>query len=154
MKIYEELQKDAQNAIKWQPVLHAIEIGVTVMDGVLTLSGEVDKHIKKVEIETAAKDVGEAKVVVKKNEIKYHSPLAKPDDNDIADEITNFFNWNWTIPSGKIKVKVEKGWVFIERAVSWSYQKEAAKNAVKSLLGVKGLSNSVMIESETQNVIE
>ncbi|MEN9978021.1 MAG: hypothetical protein RLZZ569_646, partial [Bacteroidota bacterium] len=42
MKSNEELQKDVQNAIKWQPLLNAAEIGVTTKDGVVTLTGTVN----------------------------------------------------------------------------------------------------------------
>lgn len=42
MKTNEELQKDVQNAIKWEPLLHAAEIGVSVKNGVVSLTGNVD----------------------------------------------------------------------------------------------------------------
>ena len=38
MKNNEELQNDVQEAIKWQPLLHAAEIGVTAKDGVVSLT--------------------------------------------------------------------------------------------------------------------
>ena len=41
MKNNAELQKDVQDAIKWEPLLNAAEIGVTVKDGVVTLTGVV-----------------------------------------------------------------------------------------------------------------
>lgn len=154
MKTNEQLQIEVQNAIKWKPLLHAAEIGVTVVDGVVTLSGKVDNYMKKVEAETVAKNVGGVKLVIEKIEVEYDSSWAKKEDNDIADEIINAFKWKWAIPSDKIKVKVEKGWVFLQGTVSWNYQKEAAKNAVKNLLGVTGVSNSITIASETQNAIE
>ena len=37
MKTNSELQKDVQDAIKWEPLLNAAEIGVTVKDGVVSL---------------------------------------------------------------------------------------------------------------------
>ncbi len=46
MKTNEHLQKDVQEAIKWEPLLKAAEIGVTVNDGVVTLSGAVDSYAK------------------------------------------------------------------------------------------------------------
>jgi hypothetical protein len=38
MKTNEDLQKDVQNAIKWEPLLNAAEIGVTAKDGVVSLT--------------------------------------------------------------------------------------------------------------------
>ena len=52
-----ELQKDVQDAIKWEPLLKAAEIGVTVKDGIVTLTGTVDGYFKKKEAEDAAKNV-------------------------------------------------------------------------------------------------
>jgi osmotically-inducible protein OsmY len=55
MKNNSELQTDVQNAIKWEPLLNAAEIGVTAKDGVVSLTGVVDSYAKKLEAENAAK---------------------------------------------------------------------------------------------------
>jgi len=44
MKSNADLQKDVQDAIKWEPLLNAAEIGVTVKDGMVTLTGTVDNY--------------------------------------------------------------------------------------------------------------
>lgn len=154
MKTNEQLQKDVQNAIKWEPLLHAAEIGVSVNDGVVTLSGTVDSYSKKTEAENAAKNVSEVKVVIEKIDVKFHTSWAKKDDADIANEIINAFKWNWEIPEDKLKVRVEKGWVTLEGSIQWQYQREAATNAVKKLMGVTGVSNNIMIKSESKDAIE
>ncbi len=154
MKTNEELQKDVQNAIKWEPLLHAAEIGVTVKDGVVTLSGNVDSYSKKFEAEKAAKNIIGVKVVVETIEVKFKSNTSKKDDNEIADEILSAFKWNLEIPDSKIKVKVEKGWVTLEGEVHWNYQRNAAKNAVDKLMGVTGVSNDIVIKSETHDAIK
>jgi len=60
MKNNAELQKDVQDSIKWEPLLKAAEIGVTVKDGVVTLTGVVDNYTKKSEAEEAVKKVEKA----------------------------------------------------------------------------------------------
>ena len=107
MKNNAELQKDVQDAIKWEPLLNAAEIGVTVKDGVVTLTGVVDSYSKKTEAEDAAKNVAGVKAVVEKIEIKISSKWSKKDDNEIAAEVLNAFKWNWQVPEDKVKVKVE-----------------------------------------------
>ena len=154
MKTNEELQKDVQNAIKWEPLLHAAEIGVSVKDGVVTLTGIVDGYAKKTEAENATKNVKGVKVVVEKIEVKYDSSYDKKDDNDIANEILNAFLWNWQVPNDKVKVKVEKGWVTLEGELNWNYQKTAAKDAVSKLMGVVGVANNITIESISKDVVE
>ncbi|MEO8763033.1 MAG: BON domain-containing protein [Ginsengibacter sp.] len=154
MKNNSELQKDVQDAIKWEPLLNAAEIGVTVKDGVVTLTGVVDSYTKKAEAEDAAKNVAGVKAVVEKIEVKFSNSWAKKDDNEIAGEVLNAFKWNWQIPNDKVKVKVEDGWVTLEGELQWNYQKDAAKGAVKNLLGVLGVSNNIKIKSETHEAIE
>ncbi len=154
IKSNEELQKDVQDAIKWEPLLNAAEIGVTVKDGVVSLTGTVDSYMKKSEAEDAAKNVAGVKAVVEKIEIKFSSGWNKLDDTAIANEVLNAFKWNWQIPNDEIKVKVENGWITLDGELEWNFQKEAARDSVKSLLGVKGVSNNIKIKSETENTVE
>ena len=154
MKDNAGLQKDVQDAIKWEPLLNAAEIGVTVKDGVVTLTGVVDNYTKKLEAEDAAKKVAGVKVVVERIEVKFGSSYGKKDDNEIATEILNAFKWNWRIPNDKVKVKVEDGWVTLEGEVQWTYERNAVKDAVKNLMGVKGVSNKITTKPTTDDNIE
>jgi osmotically-inducible protein OsmY len=134
--------------------LSAAEIGVMVNDGIVTLTGTVDSYSKKSEAEKAAKNVTEVKAVVEKIEIKVIDKWGKKDDNDIANEVINAFTWTWQVPADTVKVKVENGWVTLEGELQWNCQKDAAKDAVKNLLGVTGVSNNITIKSETQARLE
>ena len=153
MKSNEELQKDVQSAIKWEPLLNAAEIGVTAKDGVVTLTGTVDSYAKKLEAENAAKNVTGVRAVAEEIEINFNSSYSK-NDTEIANEVLNAWKWNWEIPNDKIKVKVEKGWVTLEGELTWNYQKEAAKRVIIHLMGVKGVSNKITIKSETHDAVE
>jgi len=153
MKNNEELQRDVQNAIKWEPLLHAAEIGVTAKDGVITLTGTVDGYIKKVEAENAAKNVSGVKAVVEKIEINFGG-YGKKNDNEIAKEVLNAYKFNWEVPEDRVKVKVENGWVTLDGQLEWNYQKEAAKKAVNTLDGVIGVTNNIIIKSETHDEVE
>ncbi|WP_428659879.1 BON domain-containing protein [Runella sp.] len=153
MKTNEDLQKDVQEAIKWEPLLNAAEIGVTAKDGIVILTGIVDSYAKKSEAESAAKNVVGVKAVVENIKIQFSSTWSK-NDSEIANEVINAFNWNWEIPQEKVKVKVEDGWVTLEGELHWNYQKDAAKKAVSNLLGVKGVTNSIKIKAETNDEIE
>ncbi len=154
MKSNEELQKDVQDAIKWEPLLNAAEIGVTAKDGVITLTGVVNSFAKKSEAEMAAKNIAGVKAVVEKIELKFGTDWTKKDDNEIATEVLNAIKWNWEVPNNKIKVKVEKGWITLEGELNWNFQKDAAKDAVKNLLGVTGVSNNITIKSESHDAVE
>ena len=148
----EDLQRDVQEAIKWEPLLNAAEIGVTAKDGVITLTGIVNSFAKKAEAEDAAKNVIGVEAVVEKIEIKFDG-IGKFNDSEIANEILNAFKWNWSVPDNKVKVKVEDGWVTLDGEVEWHSQKEAAKKAVCNLIGVRFVTNNIVVKSEIHDEI-
>jgi osmotically-inducible protein OsmY len=49
---------------------------------------------------------------------------------------------------------VENGWVYLEGAVEWEYQKKSASNSVDHLVGVKGVVNNIVIESKPIDTTE
>ncbi len=153
MKTNAELQKEVQDAIKWEPLLNAAEIGVTAKEGVVTLTGSVDNYAKKAQAEDAAKSVTGVKAVVEKIEIN-NSGWGSTSDGDIAKEIVSALKWNFQVPNEIVKVKVENGWVTLDGELNWNFQRDAARDAVRHLTGVKGVTNNLKIKSETQDVIE
>ncbi|OAZ04998.1 osmotically-inducible protein Y precursor [Flavobacterium succinicans] len=153
MKTNAELQTDVQNAIKWEPLLNAAEIGVTAKDGVISLTGVVDSYAKKVEAENAAKKVIGVKALVEKIDVKFPSSFVKT-SLEIANEVLAALKSNWSVPEDKVTVKVEDGWVTLEGELPWNYQKEAAKSAIIYLAGVKGVTNNIKIKSESHDAIE
>jgi len=153
MKTNAELQKDVQDAIKWEPLLNAAEIGVIAKDGVVTLTGIVDNYSKKLEAENATKSVSGVRGIVEKIEVKY-AGSAKKSDTDIINESLNALKGNWEIPVSKVKVTVENGWVTLEGEVPWNYQREEARRAVSRLMGVKGVTNNLKIKSDAHDMLE
>ncbi len=153
MKNNHELQTDVQNAITWEPLLNAAEIGVTAKDGVVSLTGVVDSYAKKMEAENAAKKVIGVKALVEKIEVIFPNTWSKT-DAEIANEVLTGLKNDWSIPNDKVTVKVEDGWVTLEGELPWNYQKESAKNAVNYLMGVTGVTNNIKIKSETHDAIE
>ena len=117
------------------------------------MDGIVDSFAKKSEAEDASRKVAGVKAVVEEIEIKFGS-WGKTTDTEIATEVLSAFKWNWEVPSDKIKVKVEDGWVTLEGEIFWNYQKDAAKKAVSRLVGVKGVTNNIKIKSEIKEDIE
>ena len=154
MKTNEILQKDVQDAIKWEPLLNAAEIGVTAKDGVVTLTGTVDIWAKKSEAEDAAKKVAGVKAVVEEIKVQSLCNCTKKSDEQIATEVLNALKSNWEIASDKIQVKVEDGWVTLSGELDWNHQKEATRTATANLSGVKWLTNNITIKSETTARVE
>lgn len=153
MKNNEQLQKDVQDAIKWQPLLNAAEIGVTAKDGIVSLTGVVDSYSKKSEAECAAKNTAGVTAVIEKIEVKVPNSWSK-NNTEIANEVLKALKNRWDLPQDKVKVKVEAGWITLTGELNWNYQKEAAKDAIKDLMGVTGVTNNITIKSESNDPIE
>ena len=153
MKNNEQLQKDVQDAIKWQPLLNAAEIGVTVKDGIVSLTGVVDSYSKKSEAECAAKNTAGVTAVIEKIEVKVPNSWVK-NNTEIANEVLGALKNRWDLPQDKVKVKVEAGWITLTGELNWNYQKEAARDAIKDLMGVTGITNNITIKSESNDPIE
>ena len=153
MKSNEELQKNVVDAINWEPLLEAAEIGVMAKDGSITLSGSVNTYAKKSEAEHAAKNVAGVQTVFEDIHVVCDE-LDQRTDAEIMTAIQSAFKWNWDIPSEKITVIVENGWVYLSGELEWNYQKEATKNAVCQLIGIIGITDSITILSTSKDKIE
>ena len=153
MKSNADLQKDVQDAILWQPLLNAAEIGVTAKDGVVSLTGVVDSYAKKTEAEDAARNVAGVTALVEKIEVRYPSSYRKT-NAEIATEVVAALKTRWDVPTDRVKVKVEDGWITLTGDLSWNFQRVAAVAAIENLMGVKGVSNNITIKSESKEAVE
>lgn len=144
MKTDVEIQKDVMDELKWQPFLHASEIGVAVKNGVVTLSGLVDTYGKKLAAENAAKNVFGVKAVAEDIQVGI-SPSYRKTDAEIAEAVINALKWHTAIPDDRIKIKVEDGLVKLEGEVEWDFQRTSAKNAIQYLAGVRSVINLITV---------
>ena len=152
MKTDEILQQDVSNALKWEPYIATCNIAVVTNDGAITLTGIVDNYTRKTEAENITMKVAGVKSVINKIDVIINSWEEKK-DIEITAEILNVFKWNWNTLNDTIQVKVINGWVTLSGEVEWNYQKEAAKEAVTNLIGVKGVTNEITIKSQNDNKI-
>jgi osmotically-inducible protein OsmY len=145
MKTDAQLQRDVMDELKWEPTIHAAEIGVAVKDGVVTLSGSVDSYGKKWAADRAAKRVFGVKAVAEEIKVTLAGPYRRA-DKEIAQVAVNVLNWNHWIPSDRVKVMVQDGWITLSGDVDWYYQKIFAEDAVRHLVGVLGVITSITIK--------
>jgi len=145
MRTDSELQRYVLDELKWEPSVDAAHIGVSVNDGIVTLSGRVSSYAEKYAAERATKRVHGVKAVV--NEIDVKLPgTSQRTDGDIAAAAVNALKSNIAVPADKIKVTVSKGWLKLEGEVEWQYQKDIAERAVRNLVGVTGVSNLITVK--------
>jgi len=146
MKNDEILQRDVQDAIKWEPQLNTAKIEVTAKNGIVSLNGIVDLLEKKIKALKTAKQVPGVLDVLENINVKINSWEQK-NDKDIAKAVADAFKWNWNTINDGIQVEVENGLVTLTGELEWFYQKEAAARAVNNMIGVKGIINNIRIDS-------
>jgi osmotically-inducible protein OsmY len=141
----QQIQEDVLAEFKWDARLKPNEVGVSVNDGVVTLTGWVDSYTKKWAAEEAAHRVRGVKAVANDVEVRL-SGSSERTDPEIAAAAVNALKWDSLIPSEKLKVTVSKGWVTLEGEVEWQYQKQDAERDVRNLWGVKGVTNLISVK--------
>lgn len=141
----EQIQKDVLAELKWEPRVQPNEIGVTVKDGVVTLTGWVDSYTKRWAAEDAAHRVRGVKAVANDIEIRLPNSSERT-DGEIAAAAVRALEWNALLPLDKLDVTVSKGWVTLKGEVDWQFQKQDAERVIRRLVGVKGVSNLITVK--------
>lgn len=145
MKDDKALQLDVIDELQWEPSVDAAEIGVTARDGVVTLTGRVPTYCERVTAERVAKRVHGVKALANDIEVRPQG-VGERTDTELAQVILEALRWKSHVPSDRVKVAISKGWVTLEGEVDWHYQKQAAEEAVRPLLGVRGVFNVITIK--------
>jgi osmotically-inducible protein OsmY len=143
MKNDAQLRSDVEQELRWDPSVHAEQIGVSVKSGVVELDGHVDSYYEKWAAERVAMRVSDVKAVASEIQVELPSSATRTDE-DIARTALNHLDWNYLVP-GTVKVQVTDGWVTLKGTTEWQYQKEEAERAVRSLKGVKGVFNEITV---------
>ena len=153
MKNNSELQKDVLNAIKWEPTLHAAEIGVTAKDGVVTLSGNVSSYSKKISAEDAVKKVRGVKAIAEDIIVDLGNIDAK-DDSKIANSIVKAYQYFDEVLNDNLKIIVENGNVYLDGQVDWKLRKDAYEESIKNIAGIKKITNVIKVKAESTDFLE
>ena len=144
MKTDKQLQDDVIAELEWDPIVDSADIGVAVVDGVVSLNGYVPSYSQKLAAERAARRVAGVKAIAEEIKVRFASDPHTA-DHEIARRILDVFKWNAMIPDDRITVKVENGWVTLSGETTWHFESEEASRAAAKISGVKGVSNVISI---------
>ena len=144
MKTDAQLQFNVNEELDWDPSIHAEDIGVAVHDGVVTLTGHVNTFAEKWEAERASQRVAGVKALSVEIDVTLPGSSTRT-DADIARSAENVLEWNSYVPRNRVKVLVEGGTITLSGEVSRDYQRRAATESVRTLMGVKGVTNQMTL---------
>ncbi|WP_229402538.1 BON domain-containing protein [Micromonospora okii] len=140
----QDIQADVLDELTWEPRVQPNEIGVTVTEGVVTLTGWVDNYAKKWVAERAAHRVARVRAVANDLTVRLPGP-AERTDTELATAVRRALEWDAFVPVEPLQVTVADGWVTLRGDVEWEYQRRAVERAVGRLTGVRGLSNGITV---------
>jgi len=142
MKTDEQLKKDVEQELRWDPSVHAEQIGVSAKNGVVELDGHVNTFYEKWAAERDALRVGSVSSVASEIKVDVSNPRT---DEAIAKAAMDHLEWNYLAPKG-VKAQVTDGWVTLKGTAEWQYQREEAERTVRPLLGVKGVFDEIVLK--------
>lgn len=130
-------------ALARDPVVESYEIDVSVDNGIVTLSGEVDSYAEKLLAEDVAEDV--AGVVDIDNRIVY-DPLGDRTDAEIRTDIANRLRADASIDASLITVSVDDGNVTLAGSAGSAAEKREAQREAWMVLGVQSVDNEIDVQ--------
>jgi osmotically-inducible protein OsmY len=145
MRSDNDIRRDVEDELRWDPDIDATDIAVTVNSGVVTLAGFVRSFMQKYQAEADAKRVAGVVAVANDIEVRLPGVDERPDPEiarDALERIKEDLPYAWE----SIRVVVKSGWLTLEGDVEWNYQRERAETAVRRVRGVKGVTNSITVK--------
>jgi len=139
------IKRDVEAEIKWDPSVDDRQIAVAVVDGVVALTGFVQRYMDSQYAEAAAKRVAGVKAVANDIHVKLSTERTDP---DIAEEVVSAIKRELFGAAEAVKILVKAGWVTLDGECEWNFQKERAERAVRSISGVRGLHNRIVIKTK------
>ena len=140
-----DLKGNVQSALEWEPSINAADIGVTVDHGVVTLHGTVNSYAHKMTAERVTLRVWGVKAIANDLVVQLPTDFTQ-NDTEIAQAALNALKWNIHVPADRLSLVVTNGWIRLDGALDWQYQKDAAARAVRDLLGVRGVTNNIAVK--------
>jgi osmotically-inducible protein OsmY len=145
MRSDDDIKRDVEEELKWDPDIESADIAVAVKDGVVTLTGFARSYNEKWQAEADTKRVKGVAAVA--NDIEVRLPaLSQRPDPDIARDIVTTLKNELPYSVEEVKAVVKDGWVTLDGEVEWNYQRVRAEAAARRVRGVKRVTNSITLK--------
>ena len=140
------IQDQVQQELCWDSRLDAADVGVTVQDRIVALSGTVGTFAESKAAQDAAFRVAGVRDVV--NDIHVNVPgHLRRTDVALAQAVRAALEWDVTVPSDRIHSTVSEGIVTLLGTVDNWHQVAAAERAVGNLAGVQDVVSELVVNA-------
>jgi osmotically-inducible protein OsmY len=139
-----DVKRDLEAEFKYDPDIDSTDIGVTVKNGVVALTGFVRSYSQKLEAEADAKRVGGVMAIANDIQVRLPAVDARPDP-EIARDLVAQLKLEMPYSHENIKSVAKNAWVTLEGNVEWNYQRTSAENTARRVKGVLGVTNLIKL---------
>ncbi|MGC4779635.1 BON domain-containing protein [Micromonospora chalcea] len=140
----QQIQRDVLAELDWDAQTRATDVGVTVADGVVTLTGRVDSYARRWAVERCAHRVRGVRAVASDLEVDL-TATDRRTDADIAIAADRALEWDSFVPAERLDVTVADGWVMLRGEVEFGFQRRTAERELRRLRGVRGVTNLIEV---------
>lgn len=144
MKADHGLKAEVLAELDWEPKVSPDHIGVTVRDGLVTLSGHVESYWQKRAAEEAVGRVKGVRAIAELLTVRLPDDVRRS-DTEIAEAATARLDWDGAVPPGVVQVMVKAGNVTLSGSVVLAYQRVAAVLAVQPMWGVISVIDEITV---------
>jgi osmotically-inducible protein OsmY len=141
----EVLRDSVLHQLDLEPEFNARGIAVAVEEGIVTLTGQINSYGAKLVAERAVQRVFGVRAVANDLQVTFEEDRT---DTDVARDCLHALQNQIAAPP-RVTLTVRYGHVTLEGTVEWMFQRRAAADAVKTVLGVKGISNLIDLKPMT-----
>ncbi|MEV1330768.1 BON domain-containing protein [Micromonospora costi] len=140
----QRIQQDVLAELAWDPQVQPNEIGVSVDQGVVSLTGAVDSSAHRWAATRCAHRVRGVRAVADDLEVRLPGSPGVT-DSDIAIAASRALEWDSFVPADRLDVTVSNGWVMLRGEVEFGWQRRSAERELRRLRGVRGITNLVEV---------
>jgi osmotically-inducible protein OsmY len=148
MRADSDIQRDVELEIRYDPAIDSHDIGVSVRNGIVTLTGFVRSFTEHYQAERDVKRVAGVAAIANELQVKIAS-AERRSDSDLAQDVILALVSQVPYLSGVTPI-VRNGEVTLEGEVEWRFQKERAEDVVRRLRGVQSVINQIRVKPRLQ----
>jgi len=139
-----DIQADVLAEMAWDPKVTVADIGVSVKDGYVTLTGTASTYATKYAATDAAFRVYGVKDV-DNDMIVDPAAFGLRSDEQIAADVRSMLTLDLDVPDTRITVSALDGVVTLGGDVDYFYQRDAAEDDAASIIGVRDVIDTIAV---------
>ncbi|SIR63363.1 BON domain-containing protein [Micromonospora avicenniae] len=140
----QRIQQDVLAELAWDAEVQPNEIGVSVEQGVVNLTGWVDSSARRWAATRCAQRVRGVRAVADDIEVRLPGSPGVT-DAEIAIAASRALEWDSFVPAERLDVTVANGWVMLRGEVEFGWQRRSAERELRRLRGVRGITNLIEV---------